>query len=116
MLTEVKHRDFSGGHPSQYYSTLSVLNYRVSSIIKPKACNLIWFNYGGNSVVKRAQARVVLGWMTSQEVLMLQLYENHLDQMSAKCSIYSYEIWIHVESLLMKHGSMSLTQNHTVKS
>ena len=74
------------------------------------------FNHGGNFVVKCAQAGVVLGWVTSQEVPMLHLYEHHLDPMSAKCSIYSHEIWIHVESLLMKHGSMSLTRNHTVKS
>ena len=68
------------------------------------------FNYGGNSVVKRTQAGVVLGWVTSREVPVLHLYEHHLDPMSAKCSIYSHERWIHVESLLMKHGSMSLTQ------
>jgi len=74
------------------------------------------FNDGGNSIVMRAQARVVLGWVTSREVLVLHLCEHHLDPMSAKCSIYSHERWIHVESLLMKHGSMSLTQNHTVKS
>ena len=68
------------------------------------------FNYGGNSVVKRAQAGVLLGWVTSWEVLVLHLCEHHLDPMSAKCSIYSHERWIHVESLLMKYGSMSLTQ------
>ena len=56
------------------------------------------------------QARVVLGWVTSREVLVLHLCENHLDPMSAKCSIYYHEIWIHVESLLMKHISMSLTK------
>ena len=74
------------------------------------------FNHGGNSIVKRAQAGVVLGWVTSREVLVLHLCENHLDPISAKCSIYSHVGWIHVESLLMKHGSMSLTQNHTIKS
>ena len=68
------------------------------------------FNYGGNSVVKRAQAGVVLGWVTTREVSVLHLCEHHLDPMSAKCSIYSHERWIHVESLLMKHGSSSLTQ------
>ena len=68
------------------------------------------FNYGGNYVVKRTQAGVVLGWVTSGEVPVLRLCENHLDPMSAKCSIYSHERWIHVESLLMKHGSSSLTQ------
>jgi hypothetical protein len=36
MLIGVKHLDFPGGHPSQYYSSLSVLNYRVSSMVKPK--------------------------------------------------------------------------------
>ena len=68
------------------------------------------FNHGGNFVVKCAQARVVLGWVTSWEVPMLHLFEHHLDPMSVKCYIYSYERWIHFESLLMKHGSMSLTQ------
>ena len=67
-------------------------------------------NHGGNFVVKRAQARVVLGRVTSREVPVLHLYEHHLDPMSAKCSIYSHERWIFVESLLMKYGSMSLTQ------
>ena len=68
------------------------------------------FNYGGNFVVKRTQAGVVLGWVTSQEVPVLHSCEHHLDPMSVKFSIYSHEIWIHVESLLMKHGSSSLTQ------
>ena len=68
------------------------------------------FNHGGNSIVKHAQAGVVLGWVTSREVPMLHLCEDHLDPMSEKCSIYSHEIWIHVESLLMKCGSMSLTR------
>ena len=68
------------------------------------------FNHGGNSIVKCAQAGVVLGWVTSREVPVLHLYEHHLDPMSAKCSIYFHERWIHVESLLMKYGSMSLTQ------
>ena len=68
------------------------------------------FNHGGNFVVKRAQARVVLGWVTSREVLVLHLCEHHLYPMSAKYFIYSHERWIHVESLLMKYGSMSLTQ------
>ena len=63
-----------------------------------------------NSVVKRAQAGVVLGWVTSREVPVLHLCEHHLDPMRAKCSIYSHERWIHVESLLMKYVSMSLTQ------
>ena len=49
------------------------------------------FNHGGNSVVKRAQAGVVLGWVTSQEVLVLHPCEHHLDPMSAKFSIYSHE-------------------------
>ena len=71
------------------------------------------FNHRRNSVVKRAQARVVLGWVTSWEVSVLHPYENHLDPMSAMCSIYSHERWIHVESLLMKYGSMSLTQKIT---
>ena len=74
------------------------------------------FNNGGKSIVKRAQAGVVLGRVTSREVLVLHPCEHHLDPMSAKCYIYSHERWIHVESLLMKHGSMSLTQNYTVKS
>ena len=65
------------------------------------------FIHGGNFVVKRAQAGVVLGWVTSQEVPVLHPCEHHLDPMSFKCSIYSHERWIHVESLLMKHGSMS---------
>ena len=68
------------------------------------------FNYGGNFVVKCTQAGVVLGWVTSWEVLVLHPCEHHLDPMSAKCSIYSHERWIHVESLLMKYGSLSLTQ------
>ena len=68
------------------------------------------FNHEGNSIVKRAQAGVVLGWVTSREVLVLHLYEHHLDPTSAKCSIYSNERWIHVESLLMKYGLTSLTQ------
>ena len=70
----------------------------------------------GKSIVKCAQAGVALGWVTSQEVPVLHPCEHHLDPMSAKCSIYSHERWIHVESLLMKHGSSSLTQNHIVKS
>ena len=74
------------------------------------------FNYGGNSIVKHAWAGVVLGWVTSREVPMLHPREHHLDPTSAKCSIYSHERWIHVETLLMKHGSSSLTQNHTIKS
>ena len=77
------------------------------------------FKHGGNFVVKRAQVGVVLGWVTSREVSMLHPYENHLYPMITKYSIYSHEIFIHVESLLMKHGSMSftcLTQNHTIKS
>jgi len=68
------------------------------------------FNHGGNFVVKRTQDGVVLEWVTSWEVLMLYPYEHHLDPMSSKHSIYSHERWIHVDSLLMKHGSMSLTQ------
>ena len=44
------------------------------------------------------------------EVPVLDPCEHHLDPMSAKCSIYSHDRWINVESLLMKHGSMSLTQ------
>ena len=68
------------------------------------------FNHGGKSVVKLTQTRVVLGWVTSWEVPMLHPYEHHLDPMSDKCSIYSHEIWIHVELLLMKYGSMGLTQ------
>ena len=74
------------------------------------------FNHGGNSIVKRAQVGVVLGWVTSREVPVLHPCEHHLDPMSAKCSIYSHERWIHVESLFMKHGSMSLTQIYIVKS
>ena len=35
MLTEVKHRDFPRGHPFQYYSNSSALNYGVSSVVKP---------------------------------------------------------------------------------
>ena len=35
MFIEVKHLDFPGGHPSQYYSSSSALNYRVSSMVKP---------------------------------------------------------------------------------
>ena len=73
------------------------------------------FNHGGNSVVKRTQDGVVLGWVTSREVPVPHPYEHHLDPMSINCSIYSHERWIHVESLLRKQGSMSLTQNHTVK-
>ena len=68
------------------------------------------FNHGENSIVKHAQAGVVLGWVTSQEVPVLHLYENYLDPMSTKCSIYFHERWICVESLLMNHGSTSLTQ------
>ena len=74
------------------------------------------FNHGGNSIDKHAQVGIVLGWVTSWEVPVLHLCEHHLDPMSAKCSIYSHERWIHDESLFMKHGSMSLTQNHIVKS
>ena len=35
MLIEVKHQDFPRGQSSQYYSSLSVLNYKVSSKVKP---------------------------------------------------------------------------------
>ena len=70
------------------------------------------FNHGGNSVVKHAQAGVVLGWVT-WEVSVLHPCEHHLDPMSANCSVYSHERWIHVESLLMKHGSISLIQKIT---
>ena len=41
------------------------------------------FNHGGNFVVKCAQAGVVLGWVTSWELLMLHLCERHLDPMTA---------------------------------
>ena len=68
------------------------------------------FNHGENSIVKHSQAGVVLGWVTSWELAVLHSYENHLDPMGAKCSIYSRDRWIHVESLLMKYGLMSLTQ------
>ena len=68
------------------------------------------FNHGGKSIVKCAQAGVVLGWVTSWEVPVLHLCEHQLDPMSAKCSIYSHERWTHVESLLMKDGSISSTQ------
>ena len=60
------------------------------------------FKHGGNSVVERAQAGVVLEWVTSREVLVLHPYENHLDPMSAKCSIYSHERWIHQ---LIRHNT-----------
>ena len=59
---------------------------------------LTGFNHGGNSIIKHTQAGVVLGWVTSWEVSVLHPCEHHLDPMSAKCSIYSHEIWIHVES------------------
>ena len=74
------------------------------------------FNHGGNSIVKCTEARVVLGWVTSWEVLVLHPYEHHLDPMRVNCSIYSHGRYIHVESLLMKHGLVSLTQNLTVNS
>ena len=64
-------------------------------------------------MVKCAPTGVVLGWVTSREVLVLHLCEHHLDPMSAKCSIHSHERWVHVEPLLMNHGSMSLTQKTT---
>ena len=166
VLIGVKNWDFLEGHPSQYYSSLRVLNYKVFSMVKPKDCNPIcnskmtqlnldsnitiwlaveiisyllidevkgisneWFirnntwwrffkwgckksgyNHGGNSIVKHAQDGVVLGFVTSRKVLMLHLYEHHLDLMSANCSIYSHKRWIRVELVLMKHGSMSLNQ------
>ena len=68
------------------------------------------FNHGGNSIVKCAQAGVVLGWVTSRDVSVLHPCEHPLDPMSAKRSIYSHERWIHGESLLMKYGSTSLAQ------
>ena len=43
------------------------------------------FNHGGNSIVKHTQAGVVLGWVTSREVTVLNPYEHRLDPMSAKC-------------------------------
>ena len=49
------------------------------------------FNYGETSIVKRAQAGVVLGWVTSQEVSMLHPCEYHLDPMIYKCSIYYHK-------------------------
>ena len=67
------------------------------------------FNHGGNFVVKRAQVGVVLGWVTSLEVPVICLCKNHLDPMSAKCSIYSHEIWIHVNQFSLNMG-LSLTQ------
>ena len=57
-------------------------------------CKKSGFNHGGNFVVKRAQDGVVLGWVTSREVLVLHLYEHHLEPMSAKCSIHSHERWV----------------------
>ena len=114
MLTGVKHRDFLRGHQSQYYSSLSALTTLGEGFVNGVASFVL--NHKKNSIVKHAQARVVLGWVTSQEVLVLHPCEYQLDPMSAKCSIYSHEIWIHVESLLMKHESMSLNQNHIVKS
>ena len=38
------------------------------------------FNHGGNFVVKCAQARVVLGWVTSQEVSVLHSCEHHSNE------------------------------------
>ena len=35
MLTKGKHHDFLEGHSSQYYSSLSTLNYKASYIVKP---------------------------------------------------------------------------------
>ena len=58
-------------------------------------CKQSGFDHGGNLVVKCAGGVVVLGWVTSQEVLALHLCEHHLDPMSAKCSIYCHERWIH---------------------
>ena len=34
ILIGVKHQDFPGGHPSQYYSSLSAVNYKVFSMVK----------------------------------------------------------------------------------
>ena len=51
------------------------------------------FNHGGNFVVKHVQAGVVLEWVTSWEVSVLNLYEHHLDPMSGKCSIYLHEMY-----------------------
>ena len=73
-------------------------------------CKHSGFNHGGNSVINHAWTGVVLGWVTSQEVSVLHLCKHHIDLMSANYSIYSHERCIYVESLLMKHGSMSLTQ------
>ena len=36
MLTAVKHYDFLEGHPFQYYSSLSVLNYKIYPWLNPK--------------------------------------------------------------------------------
>ena len=59
-------------------------------------CEKSEFIHRENSIVKCAWARVVLGWVTSWEIPMLHLCEHHLGPMSAKCSIYSHETWIHV--------------------
>ena len=48
-------------------------------------------NHGGNFVVKCAQARVVLEWVTYWKVPVLHPSEHHLDPMTDKCSIYSHE-------------------------
>lgn len=49
-----------------------------------------------NSIVKCARAGVVLGWLTSQEVLVVYLCEHHLDAMSAKYSLHSHVRWVQV--------------------
>ena len=62
------------------------------------------FNHGGNSIVKRAQAVVALGWVTYWGVLVLHPCEHHLDPMSAKCSVYSHDL--SVPFILMRDGFM----------
>lgn len=62
------------------------------------------FNYRGNSIMKHVQLGVVLGWMTSWEILVLHLSEHHLDQMRAKYSIHSHERWVHVNHYLLNMG------------
>ena len=73
--------------------------HKVQNLVKVLQMSLQadGFNHGGNSVVKHAQAGVVLGWVTSREVPVLHRCEHHLDPINAECSIYSHEIWIHVD-------------------
>ena len=54
-------------------------------------CKLSGFSHGGNSIVKCAQVGVVLGWVTSREVLVLHLSKHYMYPVIVECSIFPHD-------------------------